>query len=880
MTGAQILELLNQAATLGKGAIQPAGLRYRFYAYRDSNPGPQPWAFGAFDACVVSRATGACEPLDPTRTYRVGTNEFLAPAGGDNFLAFKYMTDLTYWGDMLNLVNAYVSAHYTQASPYRGPNGDGTLDGRIARDGGDAVGSGSIVPLTVLHHNDSHGNVAKGTYVGYTQLATLIRQERAHNPNRTILLNGGDQIQGDAMMYYFKDAPSGFASDGTPLPAELRQHPLIRAMNAVGYDAMTLGNHEFNFGNAVLKGVLGQAQFPVLGANVADDGRYGLASVTGGAGVQPAVEKTVGGVKVAILGLTNHRVPSYELPSNIVGLTFSNPLDAAARAVPALRSRNDVVLALTHIGFTTNPKSVEVDANVDTNLAATVDGIDAIVGAHSHTNPANPEAPFRYLPALVPSPNRTPTLVHHAYRFNNTLGEVILGLRPKASGGYEVVTRAGQYLTVAMSTPEDAAVKAIVDPYASALKAYNDRVVGQTTAPLDTLKAFTEETNGANLQADAARFELAKHGIAGIDFHLSGAMTNKLVAPGATPASPVTLKISDLFAAMPYENSLVVLRMNGPQLKAVLERGYRNYWYYKYVAGFGGYSYYTTCMLDVDAAARLMYRDPAVETAGATPQPPTGDDVVALTVGGKPVDFADAGTYYTVSTVNYLAAGSCNFSDGGHTLWPLDQIVADTQYYVRDAVIDYLAAQGTVSPAVEGRLLFADGTLPAVTIAAPLDGSTLLHPDSLPVVFSATDVPSGIASVEATVDGAPVTSGEVLDLTKLTLGSHTLTVVAKDLYGNSTTESATFTVTATIGSLETLVSRFAADGRIASPLQARTLQKRLLQAQQAASSAKLDQARGQIEAFIEIVLDLRGAGVAPGAADLLVGDARFVLSQR
>jgi hypothetical protein len=74
----------------------------------------------------------------------------------------------------------------------------------------------------------------------------------------------------------------------------------------------------------------------------------------------------------------------------------------------------------------------------------------------------------------------------------------------------------------------------------------------------------------------------------------------------------------------------------------------------------------------------------------------------------KPVDFSDDAKYHKVSTVNYLAAGSCNFNDGGVSLWPLSQIVNDTQLYVRDAVIDYITAMGTVSPAIEGRLLFGD----------------------------------------------------------------------------------------------------------------------------------------------------------------------------
>jgi 2',3'-cyclic-nucleotide 2'-phosphodiesterase (5'-nucleotidase family) len=159
-----------------------------------------------------------------------------------------------------------------------------------------------------------------------------------------------------------------------------------------------------------------------------------------------------------------------------------------------------------------------------------------------------------------------------------------------------------------------------------------------------------------------------------------------------------------MFTLMPYENSLVVMRMNGPQLKAVLERAYRNYYYYKYVPGYGGYSYYTTCMLDTNKDNQIRYND-------TYPLLPNGNNVTALVINGVKVDFTNATKYYNVSTVNYLAAGSCNFNNGGVSLWPLSQIVNDTQYYVRDAVINYIKAQGTVSPAIEGRLLFSPLTL-------------------------------------------------------------------------------------------------------------------------------------------------------------------------
>jgi hypothetical protein len=106
-------------------------------------------------------------------------------------------------------------------------------------------------------------------------------------------------------------------------------------------------------------------------------------------------------------------------------------------------------------------------------------------------------------------------------------------------------------------------------------------------------------------------------------------------------------------------------------------------------------------MIDINSIGKIRYKDLSTTTF-----PGEGDNVISLEINGKPVDFGDAAKYYSVSTVNYLAAGSCNFNDGGVSLWPLGQITHDTQYYVRDAVIDYVKAMGTVSPKIEGRLQF------------------------------------------------------------------------------------------------------------------------------------------------------------------------------
>lgn len=714
MTGAQVMEIVNHGAEIATsgsspaGAIQPAGLKYNYYAYRDSNPGPQPYAWGAYDVTVLNKSTGMYEPLVMTKTYRVGTNEFLAPAGGDGYAGFKYMTNISYWGDMLNAVNAWVTANYSMTTPYKGPNDDGTLDGRLVRNGTDTYGGTAteVVPITILHHNDSHGDLLdylyKGvTQPGYTRLATLIKQERAHNPTHTLLLEGGDQIQGDAMMAFYKAAFTGKGADGTTLPMSLTLHPMMAAMNSMNYDAMTLGNHEFNFGNYIFTGTLGQATFPLLQANLYDDGQYGIADVN----VRPYITKTlpgpVGNISLAILGIGNHRVPQYELPSNIPGLTFTNPITEAQSRAPALKAANDVVVALTHIGFTTIPGSVEVDTNVDTNLAAQTTGIDAIIGAHSHTNPTTGQDPYKFLPTYVGAPDNTPVIINQAQSYNYFLGEVVLGVLPKTGGGYEVVSRAGRAIANTTSVLEDTATKAIIQPYDDFLAIYKNQIVGQTTVPIDASNAYITETNAANVQADASLWKLNSSLPFPVDFHLSGAMTNGKIASTATPANPYTMTVNDMFTLMPYENSLVVFRLNGPQLKTILDRAYRNYWYYKYSPNYGGYSHYTTCMLDISGSGIITYTndDPNVYTT-------TVEHVGGLSFGGTTVNFLDATTFYTVSTVNYIAAGSCNFNNGGVTIWPLNQIVADTQNYVRDVVIQYIPtlAQPIAPPPYEGRI--------------------------------------------------------------------------------------------------------------------------------------------------------------------------------
>jgi 2',3'-cyclic-nucleotide 2'-phosphodiesterase (5'-nucleotidase family) len=643
LTGAQIQELLDQAATLYKGILQTSGASW--YWYNDCGC-DAPTAWGAYGITV----DGA--PLDRDQVYRVVTNDFLA-GGQDGWTTFAEGTNR--WNTYYDMQEGFVE--YIKM-----------LEVIDAED----IPMGRITQLdnvvTMLHTNDTHGRWEADSYGGgFAYLADLIKKERAHNPN-ALLLDAGDTFQGNSFAYFFKDRPD---------------NPIAGGMNFLGYDAMTIGNHEFNFGPATFANMLGQLDALILGTiNLEDDGSYGFINEN----VNDYINLDVDGLKVTIFGLTNPRVYRYELPTNIPGLTFYSGLDTGFAAVPQILADEtpDLLVGLTHMGY--SPYGDEVDSDV--LLAEGVAGIDVLIGGHSHTT---------LDPAVLVTSDINPegTLIAQARRYAGYLGQVNVGFI-----GGEVVLREGFLIPTSEATP-NAELEAYLAPFLAEIDAYNATEIGQTQVPIDALEAYTQETNGANLQADAAVWELAdKEGVT-VDMHLSGAMSNRLVAAGATPTNPVYLTKGDMFNLMPYENSLVVLSMNGPQIKEILERSYRNYWYYKYDPDYGGYSHYTTCMLTTDEGNVITYSDPGAGT------PPDGNNVVSMTLDGVPIDFTDNVTTYLVSSVNYLAAGSCNFNNAGETIWPLDQIAYDTQFYVRDSVINYVEAQvGPISPAIEGRLVF------------------------------------------------------------------------------------------------------------------------------------------------------------------------------
>jgi len=284
-------------------------------------------------------------------------------------------------------------------------------------------------------------------------------------------------------------------------------------------------------------------------------------------------------------------------------------------------------------------------------------------------------------------------------------------------------------------------------------------------------------------------------------------------------------------------------------------------------------------MLDINSDGKITYNDLYPEAYD-----PAKSYVVSLEFNGHEVDFTDADTYYNVSSVNYLAAGACNMSDSGKTLWPLNQIVADTQYYVRDAVIEYVQAQTEpINPAIEGRLQFInDVTGPAITIASPAE-QTYLHPEFLTVDFEVSDAPAGVRSVTAKLDETIVSDSQVIDLLTLALGNHTFDVNAVDKAGNSAEAQVTFYVDATPASLITTIQRLYREGKIhdigkvKKPVVFTKLMNTAKNVQIAVLKGQNAKAKAILKSFINYVRSQSGVTIDTDAANLLMQDAQWII---
>lgn len=297
--------------------------------------------------------------------------------------------------------------------------------------------------LTLLTTNDLHANLVPFNHAdnlvgrvpqvkgvgGAARRAAIVARVRAESQSPVLLLDSGDTTYGN-----------------NPLAKGFHGAPDVAVLNAMGYDAMGPGNHEFQWPAADTLRNLKESRFPWVCANLIDE-------KTGKLFLDPYVIRDIDGVRVAFFGLISQMVntPPYRAAREL-GLNAADPIEAARKLVPEIRQKADVVICLSHLGTTS-----------DRRLAKSVPGIDVILGGHTHTR----------LPHPILEPTGTPTAtcigavpIVQAFMWGSEMGATqVIFRRDDATGAYSLMSCKGDLISIDNTIPDDPAIACIVSDY-------------------------------------------------------------------------------------------------------------------------------------------------------------------------------------------------------------------------------------------------------------------------------------------------------------------------------------------------------------------------------------------------------------------------------
>ncbi|MER7839990.1 5'-nucleotidase C-terminal domain-containing protein [Streptomyces sp. NPDC096040] len=423
--------------------------------------------------------------------------------------------------------------------------------------------------LTVMGTTDLHGNVfnwdyfkdaeytdAKGNALGLARISTLVNQVRKEKGRRnTLLLDAGDTIQGTPLTYYYAKVDP-ITAKGGPV------HPMAQAMNAIGYDAAALGNHEFNYGIETLRRFEDQLCFPLLGANAVD-------AKTLKPAFPPYFMKKfhVPGappVRVAVLGLTNPGIAIWDKAYVQGKLAFPGLEEQAAKWVPKLRAMGaDVVVVSAHSGTSGTSSygdQVPYVENAAANVARQVPGIDAILVGHAHVE----------IPELKVTNEATGRAVVLSeplcYAERLTLFDIELVF---TKGSWEVESVAAS-LRNSNTVADDPKITRLLEDEHTKVVAYVNQVVGTATETLTTVEARYRDAPIIDLitkvQEDVVKAALASTEYASLPVI---AQASPFSRTSEIPAGEVTIR--DLSSLYVYDNTLVAKVMTGAQIRSYLE---------------------------------------------------------------------------------------------------------------------------------------------------------------------------------------------------------------------------------------------------------------------------------------------------------------------
>ncbi|MDL2253227.1 5'-nucleotidase C-terminal domain-containing protein [Ruminococcaceae bacterium OttesenSCG-928-I18] len=378
--------------------------------------------------------------------------------------------------------------------------------------------SGQVV---ILHTNDVHGHVDDN--MGYAAVGAL-KKAYEEAGAEVLLLDAGDTFHG---------MPFATLNQGGDIP---------NLLNAVGYDAMTAGNHDFNYGQARLQELVEMLDFPLVSANI-------LVEETGEGLFEDHIVVEKGGKKFGIFGLGTPETTTAASPEYTEGLRFADPIEVAGEQVAALQEQGvDYIIALTHLGV--DPTS-EVTAD---GLAADVPGIDLIIDGHSHTE-MEQGVPLEEAEGLE---EHGDTLIASAGSYLENIGVITLD---------EQGTFDAQLVSADDFDGKDEEITAIIEDVNEAQSPILDEVIGETPVLLEGEKddVRTRETNLGNFTADAI---LQATG-ADVTFMNGGSIRASI------EAGEITRR--DIITVYPFGNYLLTKEIDGATLLQAMEHAVAEY---------------------------------------------------------------------------------------------------------------------------------------------------------------------------------------------------------------------------------------------------------------------------------------------------------------
>ena len=493
--------------------------------------------------------------------------------------------------------------------------------------------------LTILHTNDFHArfepinkydsscgaedNAEGKCFGGSARLATAIAEARGRT-NNAILVDGGDQFQGTLFYTYYKGK----------LTAEM--------MNWLGYDAMTVGNHEFDDGPEVLRGFMDALEFPILMSNADVSGEKQLAGV-----LQKSTVIERGGEKLGLIGLTPQNTD--ELASPGPTIIFTDPVDAVQAEVERLEAQGvNKIIVLSHSGY-----------GVDQRVARETTGVDVIVGGHSntylHSDDEDAVGPY---PTMVGQ-----TAIVQAYAYGKFLGELNVSFDETGN----LTEAVGAPLLMGTDVAEDSAIKARIAEAAVPLDEIRNKVVAEASEPIDGSKPNCR-SGVCPMGVAIAEAMLARVKGQGIDV----ALQNGGGVRASIDAGPVTM--GEVLTVLPFQNTLSTFRVSGAVLKEALENGVSQV---EEEAG----------RFPQVAGMRFTY-DPSAEP---------GSRVRDVTIGGAPLE---EDKLYGLVSNNYIRNGG-----DGYAMFRDADEAYDFGPDVADVLAEYLAQNTPFAAMMDDRIM-------------------------------------------------------------------------------------------------------------------------------------------------------------------------------